>query len=123
MARRRKRPRNTDADRYYDRYKRNKDAKRFYNSAAWKRLRLLALQRDHYLCQPCLRRGVLTPADDVHHIEPIEKAPDRALDLDNVESICDACHNREHPEKGKRSEEERPVRARVVEMKPNPEVV
>lgn len=124
MASRRKRIRYADTDRYYDRYKRDQDAKRFYNSAAWRLAREEALQRDHYTCQPCLRRGMLTPADTVHHLVPIETAPEKALDLDNLEPICQACHNKEHPERGagERQGEERPRKARVIASEANPEI-
>lgn len=78
----------------------------FYKSAAWRQLRRLALQRDHYLCQDCLaakRRGEMVRPRDatvVHHIRPVEQRPDLKLDMDNLISLCDACHNKRHPEKG-----------------------
>lgn len=72
----------------------------FYNSTAWKKLRVVALVRDNYLCQPCLRNKRLTTANTVHHIKPRLDHPELALDLDNLESICPSCHNKEHPEKG-----------------------
>lgn len=77
----------------------------FYHTAAWKRLREQALQRDGGMCQDCLERmksGIgIKPrrATMVHHIIPIEERPDLALSLDNLRSLCDECHNREHPEK------------------------
>lgn len=78
----------------------------FYKSAHWRRLRKTALERDHYMCQDCLaakRRGeMIRPrsASVVHHILPRDKYPELALDLDNLVSLCDACHNKRHPEKG-----------------------
>lgn len=66
----------------------------------------MALQRDYYICQDCLaakRRGeMIRPrsASVVHHILPRDKYPELALDLDNLVSLCDACHNKRHPEKG-----------------------
>ena len=73
-----------------------------YKSAKWERLRKKALRRDNYQCQECRRYGRLTPATEVHHIAHVETAPELAWDLDNLKSLCHACHNREHPEKGKR---------------------
>jgi 5-methylcytosine-specific restriction endonuclease McrA len=35
----------------------------------------------------------------VHHIKPIEQYPELALVDENLESLCFACHNIEHPEK------------------------
>ena len=77
----------------------------FYHTAAWKRLRAQALARDGGMCQDCMERmrmGVgIRPrrATMVHHIVPVEERPDLALRLDNLRSLCDECHNREHPEK------------------------
>jgi 5-methylcytosine-specific restriction endonuclease McrA len=64
----------------------------FYHTPAWRRLRVVALQRDHYQCQHCLRRSVIRTATEVHHIKPLEEYPDLALDLDNLDSLCRSCH-------------------------------
>lgn len=78
----------------------------FYKSTAWKRLRLAALERDHYICQDCLRakqngeRIRPRTATAVHHILPREQYPEKALEIENLISLCDACHNKRHPEKG-----------------------
>lgn len=64
----------------------------FYHKTAWRRLRLLALQRDHYLCQACLRRKKITPATEVHHVKELEDFPELGLDLSNLESLCWYCH-------------------------------
>ena len=73
----------------------------FYASTAWKRIRKAALIRDLYLCQRCRRR----PANTVHHIQPREEHPELSLVLENLQSVCAICHNREHPEKGWRGEQ------------------
>jgi 5-methylcytosine-specific restriction protein A len=73
--------------------------KAFYNSASWALTRKAVLARDKHLCQTCLQKGILTPASTVHHKVPIEDAPEKALDMDNLETICRACHNLVHPEK------------------------
>lgn len=75
----------------------------FYHSKAWKSLRLQALRRDHYTCQECLKKGKITPATTVHHIKPIRtlKGKEKALKLENLETVCAACHNRLHKERGK----------------------
>jgi 5-methylcytosine-specific restriction endonuclease McrA len=62
---------------------------------------------------------VLTPANIVHHIEHLGDNPDKALSLDNLESVCAACHNQLHPEKAGGKATERKVRrrkARVIKM-------
>ncbi|GIP38651.1 HNH endonuclease [Paenibacillus sp. J31TS4] len=99
-----------------------KKAKPFYKSSAWLKCRAFVLERDNYLCQPCLRIKKMTPATIVHHIKTIEEAPDLALDPENQESICAACHNKEHPEKGGgKKEPETERKAVIVRAKPNRE--
>ena len=65
-----------------------------YKDMRWRRLRLTALQRDKYLCTECKRYGRTTPATMVHHINPSDAS--RFLDLANLTSLCDACHNGMH---------------------------
>lgn len=78
----------------------------FYTSAAWRAVREQALLRDHYICQKCLKKAEMGklftphPATMVHHIVPRSVRPEWELNLDNLESLCDACHNEEHPERG-----------------------
>lgn len=71
-----------------------------YTSHKWRRIAEKVRRRDKQLCQKCLRYGRKTPAKIVHHIEPVEVNPDRAYDIDNLMSLCEACHNAAHPEKG-----------------------
>ena len=84
-------------------YKRNDP---FYTSAAWRAVREQALIRDHYICQKCQRKAdmglIFRPnaATMVHHLKPRSQYPELELCLDNLESLCDACHNEEHPERG-----------------------
>jgi 5-methylcytosine-specific restriction protein A len=79
----------------------------FYKRGGWKRKRRQILRRDHYECQKCKREGRYSRAQCVHHIEHIEDSPDLALADYNLESLCNACHNEEHPEKLKRVEVDR----------------
>ncbi len=72
----------------------------FYKTSKWKHKRLAALRRDGYLCQNCKRYGRMTPATTVHHIQHLEDRPDLALDAKNLISLCAACHDKAHPEKG-----------------------
>ncbi|MED1206159.1 HNH endonuclease [Heyndrickxia acidicola] len=72
---------------------------KIYNTARWKKARKTALVRDNYLCQECLRRGLITQGNTVHHIIPLREDFSKAFELDNLETICMECHNREHPEK------------------------
>lgn len=95
----------------------------FYKTKAWRTCREAILVRDHYLCQVCLKKGFLTPATIVHHIEHLSDNPDRAYDEDNLESVCAPCHNRLHPEKGERKKVEPKRRARVIRSEPNEEFI
>lgn len=72
----------------------------FYKTKAWERKRARILRRDGYLCQNCKRYGRMRPATTVHHILHYEDRPDLALTDSNLISLCDACHNKSHPEKG-----------------------
>jgi 5-methylcytosine-specific restriction protein A len=80
----------TSVARSYD-LRRGNSTQRGYD-ASWVKLRLVALRRDQYLCQECLRNGRPTQARDVDHVIPIAVAPERRLDLTNLESLCSTCH-------------------------------
>lgn len=72
---------------------------KFYQCKAWygkDGIRLKALERDNYECQECKRQGKVGPAQNVHHIKEVKDYPELALVLDNVESVCIKCHNKEH---------------------------
>jgi 5-methylcytosine-specific restriction protein A len=73
--------------------------KKFYVSAVWLHKRNLIFERDHYECQKHKRQGGFAKATCVHHIKHLKDRPDLALIDDNLESLCDQCHNEEHPEK------------------------
>ncbi|MDE1161917.1 MAG: HNH endonuclease [Acidobacteriaceae bacterium] len=75
----------------YDRWRGQSQTRGYDND--WRRIRLIALRRDRYLCQHCLRDGLVTPAIDVDHIIPISVDPTRRLDIDNLQSLCRPCHN------------------------------
>ena len=64
----------------------------FYQSTAWRKLRAIKLD-ENPMCEECARSGRLTPAQMVDHIVPINKGG-AELDLDNLQSLCNACHAR-----------------------------
>ena len=76
------------------------NSKQFYRSRQWQRKREKVLKRDRYLCQRCLRYGRRRAATVVHHKKHLEDHPELALDDENLVSLCNECHNAEHPEKG-----------------------
>lgn len=70
-----------------------------YNTAKWERKRSSILSRDNYICQHCKRYGRIRQATTVHHIKHAEEYPELAYDNKNLVSLCNACHNKMHPEK------------------------
>jgi 5-methylcytosine-specific restriction enzyme A len=76
----------------YDKYRRDKEAAKFYNSKGWQIVREQALTRDVGLCLHCLARKEITFANMVDHIIPVKVAWEYRLTLDNLQSLCNACH-------------------------------
>ena len=74
------------------------EAKRFYWSGAWKKCRASYIQSVFGLCERCNK-----PGDIVHHKIYIDHSnvndPSITLNHDNLEYLCQTCHNREHFEK------------------------
>lgn len=72
----------------------------FYHSAAWARARDYAWARDKGMCQRCLERGWVRPADVVHHIEELTPAnisdPLVATEPSNLVCLCHECHSAVH---------------------------
>ena len=71
-----------------------------YKSGKWKRKRRSILKRDKYLCRECKKYGRRRDAQTVHHIKTVELFPELAFVDSNLISLCNACHNKAHPEKG-----------------------
>ena len=90
-----------------------KDKADIYNSREWKELRIQKL-RANPLCEQCIKDGeaigipggYIRSATCVHHIVPIETAKTKdemkrlAFDVNNLRSLCFACHARIHKELG-----------------------
>lgn len=72
-----------------------------YSSSKWKKKSEKIKRRDHYQCVICKRYGRLTEAKVVHHIKKADEYPELAWDDKNLVSLCIACHNKMHPEKGR----------------------
>lgn len=88
---------------------------RFYTWSKWLKLRAQVLKEDKYECQTCRDRGRYTRATHVHHVNHVRKHPAFALVkvLPNggrqLISVCQACHELEHPERMRKAEPKRPV--------------
>ena len=69
-------------------------------SNRWPALRLAAKRRDGFKCISCGSVGRL----EVDHIRPVRTHPELSFDLDNLQTLCSACHTRKtrvevgHPE-------------------------
>lgn len=63
-----------------------------YNTSTWQKLRRAKLV-DQPLCEACLRREIVEPANTVDHIVAIEKGGDPFPPLDQLMSMCARCHN------------------------------
>lgn len=78
-------------------------AKDFYRSAAWKRTRRQVILKANGLCERCLAAGIYNSGAIVHHKEYITPGNINnakiTLSLDNLEYLCEDCHNKEHKSK------------------------
>ena len=76
------------------------EAKRFYRSKIWERTRAAYAQQAGGLCERCLASGLYNPGAIVHHRIHLDAAglrdPETALSFDNLELLCQDCHNKEH---------------------------
>lgn len=61
-----------------------------YSSPRWKSVRFLAKKRDGFRCVECGASGRL----EVDHRKPLRSAPELAFDLENLQTLCIACHAR-----------------------------
>ena len=72
----------------------------FYRSTEWERCRTAYLQKVGYFCERCKARGIYEPARIVHHKTYLNEAnykdPSISLNFDNLEALCQDCHNKEH---------------------------
>jgi 5-methylcytosine-specific restriction endonuclease McrA len=70
-------------------------AKAFYHSKAWRDCRASYIIKVHGLCERCAAGGKI-----VHHKIYLNESniddPNVTLSHDNLELLCQDCHNREH---------------------------
>ena len=80
----------------------------YYSSPRHRAWREKVLRRAGYLCEVCRRYGrcgpdgLPVPATTAHHIKHRDEYPELQYVLSNGQALCEACHNRMHPEKGSR---------------------
>ncbi len=82
---------------YYDRYKRDKEAAAFYNSSEWQSVRAAVMRRfmgldlyEYYINKQ------IVYAEAVHHIVEISEDWDRRLDISNLIPITSGNHSMIH---------------------------
>lgn len=78
----------------------------FYKSKEWKQCREGYLLKVNGRCERCLAKGLHVPAKIVHHkiwlSEENYRDPEVSLNFENLEALCQRCHNEEHFESEKR---------------------
>ena len=74
--------------------------KSFYHSMAWKKTRGAYLKSVGCLCERCFDKGIITPAEIVHHRVPLtdENVSDTNISLswNNLQALCRKCHAEVH---------------------------
>lgn len=73
---------------------------RFYKTAMWEHTRLAYIQKVNGLCERCKAKGLIVPGKIVHHKIHLTKEnyemPEVSLNFENLELLCQQCHNEEH---------------------------
>lgn len=78
----------------YNEKRRDKKKAAFYVSAAWRKVRAVALQRfDRLDIYAYYMQDKIAIADMVHHIVPVEDDWERRLDVDNLIPLSNSNHN------------------------------
>ena len=75
-------------------------AKQFYKSQAWTKCREAYIKSVGGLCERCLAKGLIVPGYIVHHKCYLNSDnitdPSITLNFDNLEFVCQSCHNAIH---------------------------
>lgn len=75
-------------------------------------------KRDTGLCQDCLKQGMITSAEEVHHIIPIDtdniKDESITLNENNLVSLCRECHKARHTGRKRRFQIDEYGRVRAI---------
>lgn len=75
-------------------------ASQFYGSTHWKKCRSGFISYKRGLCERCLAKGIVKPGRHVHHKIRLTAAnitnPDVTLNWNNLELLCEECHEEEH---------------------------
>lgn len=80
---------------------RNEIYHKLLSSYTWTMLRKSYLSK-HPLCERCEAKGRTTPAEEVHHVKPVEASTTEegmrrlAYDPGNLMALCQRCHKAMH---------------------------
>ena len=81
-------------------------AEKFYKSQSWKTTRDAYFRSKKGLCEVCLKKGMYTPGEIVHHKIHLNSVnvidPTVSLNWDNLQLLCRACHAQQHDGKQRR---------------------
>ena len=94
------------------------------NSVKWQKTALLVRKRQDNLCAECMKLGIATPIDSVHHIVPAEeRANDEVFErmfysLSNLVGLCRSHHEEADLllNKGTKEEHQRRAKAKAEEF-------
>lgn len=81
--------------------KRSNQSTKYYSDHRWKELRAW-YYRNFPLCEECLKNGISTPTEEIHHIRKIldgqteEERYELLLDPNNLMSLCSFHHHQIH---------------------------
>jgi 5-methylcytosine-specific restriction endonuclease McrA len=78
---------------------RSGNEKYFYKSRRWRNKRKQILKRDNNECQLCKAKGQFSKGEVVHHVKHLKDRPDLVLEDSNLMTVCNACHERLHPDR------------------------
>lgn len=82
------------------RYHHNALNDKFYESPQWRKTRNAYASSRHWLCERCLKQGIVKRGEIVHHKQHLNAYnvhdPAVAFGVDNLELLCLECHNAEH---------------------------
>lgn len=67
--------------------------RKFYQSPEWQAIRRIKLTHNPW-CERCIKEdNFFTLAEDVHHIVDIKNDTTKAMEYDNLMSLCKPCHS------------------------------
>lgn len=98
----------SESNRLYDKYVRDKQSTRLYNSEEWRALANLVRMEQYGLCQICLSNNKMVTGyydtngnwkrNIVDHKIPIKVDWSKRLKKDNCWVLCQSCHNKKTAE-------------------------